>query len=299
MEVIREPTPIKPATQKALQKRLVADPMAYTESVGRRDKKMTAEVLSNESGEGTVLRLFFGATACMPLRGLSYVAAAQAIAEHIPHEQLQVIFANSLGQTTNGLGIETSRSQAMLVRDSMRRKMEVQGSDSAERIVFAEDHELDSIDAITPDISNLIVADQSLHEKLHAKGLKRGSDHVRYGAAHVTHQETNLLEPQALSNNEPAVVTAQRIISIGCQQEHVFYALRHLARQALTDLPLVPTAQIFTRHVLPPYFMARGGEQSLSDALEHGIDMMQMQDSSARRDVAYLLEASTSNGVAL
>lgn len=285
MEVIQQPT----RGHRQLQKQLQADPAAYVESVGKHDKRDIAHIASRPTPEGTVLRLFFGATTEMPLRGLSYVAAAQAIGRHVVHEQLQVIFVHGLGAAINGIDATVARRQAMQVRDVMRRQLEQQpGSDSS--VLFAEDTIPDTIRTIQPDIHDIIQADPAMLQKLSAKGSKHGGDYVQYAAAHVVHQETALMQPVGLTAQEPAAVQPQRIISIGCQQEHLFYDLRMRARQDLTDLDFLPTAQIFTKHVQPPYYMARGGEQSLDDALVHGVNLSLMRDLSAGRDVDHLLQ---------
>lgn len=276
-------------THKNLQKRLQADQAAYAESIGRHDKQTIADIANHASGEGTVLRLFFGATLAMPLRGLSYVLAARRIAEHIPHEQLQVIFAHDLGESINGIKREEARVQAMLIRDTCRRHFERQtgGSDN---ITFGEDTPTELQRTLIPVMRDIVESDPALLTSLAAKGSKHGQDFLAYGTAHVSHQETSAMSPVGLTTAEPAPIKPQRLVSIGCQQEHLFYRLRHKARTTLANPSFIPAAQIFTRHVLPPYYMARGGEQLLADALHTGVDLAQMQDTSASRDVDHLLQ---------
>lgn len=280
MEVIQQ----QKIGHRQMQKILLSDKQAYVESVGKHERRTAGDIFSHETGAGTVLRVFFGATRSMPLRGLGYVVAAQEIARHIPHEQLQIVFVNELGDQINGIDRGTSRKQALLVRDLFRRQ-QVQ----PDKLTFTEDTSQDMIGKIEPDIRELIAGDKNLHDKLSAKGQKHGSDFVRYGAAHVVHQETALMVPMGLTDTEPVAIQPSRIVSVGCQQEHLFYDLRSKARAALAGLDYVPSTQIFTKHVLPPYYISRNGEQSLAEALNFGVDLSQIGDMSAERDVKHLL----------
>lgn len=220
---------------------------------------------------------------------MSYVAAAQGVARHIPHEQLQVIFVNHLGQHINGIAPDVSRRQAGFVREVLRNILERYDPESATKIMFAEDTPQELVSKIEPDINDLIQGDEDIRKKLSSKGEKHGSNFASYAAAHVVHHETAVLVPQEFTTCEPAAIKPERIVSIGCQQEHVFYNLRAKARESLTYLPYIPTAQIFTKHVLPPYYMALRGEQSIEHALSSGVDLSQMTDLSAERDVQHLL----------
>lgn len=44
---------------KQMQKTLQTDSAAYTESVGKHEKRVAGDIFSHENGKGTVLRLFF------------------------------------------------------------------------------------------------------------------------------------------------------------------------------------------------------------------------------------------------
>jgi hypothetical protein len=282
---------------KAMQKKLQNDPLTYTESVGQSNKQNARAIFSHPDGKGTVIRLFFGATRCMPVRGLSYVTAAQNIAAYIPHEQLQIVFAHDLGSRVNDVPKDTAREQAKLLREVMRRHIEAMNPQAAAKVAFVEDTPEPLMTEIEPGMAELIGSDNRLHARLSDKSSKHGNNYAGYGAAHVVLQETGVSELVGLTGGEPAPVTPERLVSIGCQQEHLFYDLRNKARTVLTDLSYVPTAQIFTKHVLPPYYLARGNgdypdmvaEQTLESALSGGLDMAKMVNLSAKRDVNYLL----------
>lgn len=279
-----------PQNQQKLQKTLLAYPSTYVESVGSKAKDISREAISNMGAQGTILRLFFGATSEMPLRGLSYVIAAAKIAELLPCSQLQVISMTELGESINGIGQEESLKQARLLREASRRFLETYCPDIEERVMFGQDEASELVVELKPGIQELVEGDSKLKQKLSAKGSKHGDDYLAYGAAHVVHQETNVVNPLGLTLSEPAAVSAERIISIGCQQEHLFYGLRVKAREIIADLSYVPTAQIFTKHVIPPYYSAKRGEQSLESAVTGGVDTSYPTDPTAERDIAYLLD---------
>lgn len=280
---------VEMASPKQLTRHLQADPAAYAESVGKHEKRDLAEIVGHDTGEGTVVRLFMGATEEMPLRGLGYVAAATEIAGYIPHEQLQVIFVSHLGERVNNIDHDTSSQQAELLASLGRRYLEVCHPDRAGTVMFGTDGAVDLIDELRPDVEEIIHADDVLADRLGTKGDTHGSDYAMYGAAHVAYQETAALTPEGLTDDEPEAVIPERIVSVGCQQEHPFYKLRMAARKSIERLELVTTGQIFTRHLIPPYYSSRGGEQSLEDAIANGPDPSMASEASVRRDIDHLL----------
>jgi hypothetical protein len=280
-------------THKNLQRRLQDDSRAYVESVGKHDKANIVQIASHPTGKGTVVRLVYGATKEMPVRGMGYVAAAYGIARHIPHEQLQVMFVNALGLAVNGVSRTASHRQAKMVETVGRMHLARLGPGVNRSVSFCEDNYLlrELTEQIRTPIQEIIEDDTHLSKHLAAKsGTERG-DFATYSAAHVILHETPLATPDyGLSDESVQPVIPERIVSVGCQKEHPFYALRVKARKLLTDLDFVPSAQVFTRHVLPPYYIARGGEQSLDHAIDLGaIDMSQATDLSVQRDLAYLV----------
>ena len=85
---------------------------------------------------------------------------------------------------------------------------------------------------------------------------------------------------------------AKRIISIGAQSERPFYAARMLCKRAgvTPDNPVSETAQLFTRHVLPPYNMCKQGEYDLSmdSIVELSKRLFTHEVPSVERDLRYL-----------
>lgn len=226
----------------------------------------------------------------MPLRALSYVTAACQIARHIPHEQLQFIFVNTLGEDINGLPLFATRKQAQLLAGIGRRFIGLCHPELRDSVLFAQDNRMPALALFRRPMEALLDGNPNAAQSLAHKAAGRRADSVLYAAAHVLHQETALLDLEPLSDGEPDAVAPQRICNIGAQSERVFHSVRMVGRAALVELDIepVPTMQVFTRQLLPPYFMARGGEQTLEGALEHGVDLGLASDPAARRDMLHL-----------
>src|SRR6185312_6982845 len=215
------------ASPKQLTKHLQADPAAYVESVGKQEKRDLAAIVGDETGDGTVVRVFFGATEEMPLRGLGYIASAAEAAKYIPHEQLQVIFVGHLGERINGVNRDDSSRQAEMLTTIGRRYIELAHPDRADSVLFGQDTaDIELIDEITPEVRELIEGDEKLADRLGNKGDRHGEDYGAYGAAHVVYQETAALMPVGFTADDPEAVRPRRIVSVGCQQEHPFYRLK-------------------------------------------------------------------------
>ncbi len=261
----------------------------YIESIGRQDIQTLSEVFDAPDGKGTVIRLIFGASPKIPLRALSYIDSAARVAEFLPNEQLQIIFANSLGNRVNGHSEEVLHEQA--IRCAALGKMLITSFHPTlrDRTLFAEDTPSDLIDKIEPVAGRVLESDTKDMRTLRERGQTHAGDHRTYTAAHLVYQDTRALELRPLFIREPAPVTPDRIVSIGSQKEREFYAARMAIRQQLEGVELLPTAQLFTRHVTPPYFTARGGEQSIDDALMNGVDMQHCTDLGSLRDLTHFM----------
>lgn len=270
-----------------VRKKLLKHTPAYLESVGRDDMTTLGSVADSPGGKGTVLRLILGATKCMPLRALSYIDTALRCAEMLPCEQLQIVHANNLGSRINGLDLQEVRRQALLLASVTSLHIAGTFPNLQKKILHAEDKQLDT-DRHIPLAQLMFSQHSDLAEKLLAKGSKHGGDATAYVAAHFAFQDTDLLQLEPLSHEAPRQVSAERIVSIGCQQERLFYAARMGMRALSSCVEMVETAQLFTRHITPPYFVARGGEQSLEDALQNGVDINLARDPSSHRDITHL-----------
>jgi hypothetical protein len=274
-----------------LRKELQQDPHAYVESVGKADIATLADVMTAPAGKGTVLRLVMGATVQMPLRALTYVDSALHCAAVIPNEQLQIVHASRLGQKNNGVDRRAAQegiaALATAVRNHVGRAFpQLEGS-----VLHAEDTELD-LSPFTPIAKQAFAQNPDVARRLLQKGSKHGGDATRYASAHFAFQDTDILELEALGVGVEQT-RAERIVSIGCQQERNFY----LARMAMRDIAvetdikplMVDSAQVFTRHLTPPYFTALGGEPSITETSFGALDPDTVGDTAARRDIAHFL----------
>lgn len=254
------------------------------ESVGKHDMATLSDVADSPQGDATILRLIMGARRAMPARALSYIDTALRIAEVLPCEQLQIVHVNTLGEMVNG--IDASQSREMSTRLAVLARLHAQAffPGLVEKVLHAEDTPFDL--AAFQRASEVVFTSQpAIAEPLLGKGTKHGGDAVTYASAHSAFQDTDRLELRSLIPDMPDQASAERIVSIGCQQERVFYATRMAMRPLLLTEGLLDTAQLFTGHHTPPYFVARGGEQLMDDMIANGLDLAQFTDRSARRDI--------------
>lgn len=239
-----------------IKRQLVADPDAYVESVGGIDARNLVDVVYRPKIGATVLRLIMGASTHIPERGLSYVDSALRVAKHIPITQIQIVHANHLGNKVNGVDLMQSNREAFNLGHKIDRHLrkfpELEG-----RVLHAVDTPHDT-DKYVDTVVAALKTEPELDAKLREKGSKHGGDAFRYSAAHYAFQDTDELELAAVKAGGPDQVAADTIVSIGCQQERPFYRAR-MAMQVLVP-PEVRTAQIFTKHVTPPYYLAAEGD---------------------------------------
>lgn len=272
-----------------VRRQLLKNKELNIESVGKIDIDTLSAVADAPDGKGTIVRLIMGATRAMPLRALSYVDTALRIASELPCEQLQIVHANALGSRVNGINAESALHGTRQLAALARMHALAFFPDLVGKLLHAQDQPLD-LDDFRPAAEHVFAANADVAGDLGRKGTKHGGDALIYASAHSAFQDTDRLGLVPLLDDMPEQAAAERIVSIGCQQERIFYLTRMAMREQL-DVDLVDTAQLFTGHHTPPYFVARGGEQLLDDALANGVDMNQCQDASARKDMARLIQS--------
>lgn len=273
----------------SLRKQLLGQPDLYVESVGKTDMLTFNDVMQAPDGVGTVIRLVMGATVQMPIRAITYVDTALRLAEVIPCEQVQVVHTTRVGEVVNGVNRERSHQEAFHLDVLAFCHAYKTFPDVAEKLVLAEDAPFDILpyaeiaeEAFTKDPTTATV--------LQEKSAKHGGSAVHYAAAHFAVHDTTALELDPTIAACPDPVTPQRIVSVGCQQERTFYRARMAMRELYEGSDMVAAGQVFTRHVAPPYVLARGGEQTHADALSNEVDMTQFTDASAARDMQHFLD---------
>lgn len=278
-----------------VRRRLIKNKSLNIESVGKVDLETLSDVIDTPEGRGTVLRIIMGATRKMPVRALSYVDTAFRIASVLPHEQLQIIHANHLGEAINGINVKTSSHQSKTLAALTRMHLVGSFPHLKETTIHAQDTPaiMSPVISLSDTAQAAIDGNSKINSKLQAQGAKHGGNPIIYGAAHSVFQDTDKLELQSLMSDSPEQVRAERIVSIGCQMERTFYAARMAIRQIVDSVDLVDTAQLFTTHTVPPYFTARGGEQTLDHALKNGVNIDLCVDRSARRDIERLIQQIT------
>jgi hypothetical protein len=205
----------------------------------------------------------------MPLRAFGYLASAAHIAnEYLPNAQVQMVHTLHAAQRVNGVNIEQARKGAE--HFARLGTLMLAGSGvSTERVTFLVDPlepaDIDE-DAVR---AALETAPADVRDKLLASGSRRGSDTIPYVAAHLQMHDTAAgLAP--LRHADEAPIEPTRIISLGAQSERPFYLARMACREQDVVIPdrITDTAQLFTRHVLPPYqFTKQGSEPHMQELL--------------------------------
>lgn len=88
------------------------------------------------------------------------------------------------------------------------------------------------------------------------------------------------------------MINPKSIISMGGRQERFFYRLRHEIKPSLPErYGEVLTFQFFTKHQVPPYYMASDGDVSMADGL--GFSRIGL---AAKYDLNYLRNQSVLRG---
>lgn len=200
----------------------------------------------------------------MPLRALGYVASAISLTTtHLPKAEVQVVHTLHSAKRINGLNLETPRKQARQFADT---------TSAVLNGLTQVTHLVDPVDELRFDHEGVVDAIRtlpaSIQEKLQRGGKDRG-DTTAYIAAHLQmHDTTTKLIPLRSLDARP--VPPKRILSIGAQSERPFYLARMAYRGMNFEIPnqVQETAQLFTRHVLSPYYMCREGEPHISQQFQ-------------------------------
>lgn len=257
----------------------------------------------------TVIRLVYGATTEMPSRALSYLLPALVYMELNKDivSQLQVIFVNNISSRLDRMDGQEAAEQSKMFAAVALTYIRNFFPNSDRKTVFLEDTPLDRDSDLRKRLLTLTrtlkkIDPEDILDDLVRKAVNNGAGrtHAFYGAAHILIHDIDIsgsLVP--LLPDQPEIVTnPDLIVSIGGRKEEVFYRLRHALKPYLDpEYNEVKTLQFFTRHHVPPYYMARGGDISLRDILNgsgsfagNGIAPV------ARHDIDYLCSVSRSRG---
>lgn len=286
---------------------------SYIEGLGGSDfqnlPKIATQVIFGR-GPSTVIRLVYGATTEMPLRALSYLLPALVYMEHNRDvvSQLQVIFVNNISSRLDRIDTSTASEEAKtfasMAQDYIRNFFP--GSDR--KTIFLEDTPLDKGSDLRSRLLTLTtslkkIAPEDILDDLVRKAVNNGSGrtYAFYGAAHTLIHDIDIpgsLVP-LLPDQPEIVANPEVIVSIGGRKEEIFYRLRHALKPHLDpEYTSTKTLQFFTHHHVPPYYMARGGDVALKDAVVDGSSVY-LNDGitpAARHDIDYLRKVSRRRG---
>ncbi|MCH5673628.1 hypothetical protein [Streptomyces gilvus] len=218
-----------------------------------------------------VLRVVYGASTEVPLRALSYVLPAVRMAARLTaagHRalHLQVVLAASLGCPINGLTASAVAEETGLLARCLDGLLSllvpgrygIYGTRTPADLLAALD---DLVRTLTPQKRAQVL------ERLGGKGGATAEEQtLLYAAAHVLVHDRAAV-PLELERGTP-VPSDARVIDVGGLQERHFHDVRRLFASGAAQ---GPGALVLTRHAVPPYTMARGGDVGLREFLEGGL----------------------------
>jgi hypothetical protein len=144
---------------------------------------------------------------------------------------------------------------------------------------------------------------EEVSKRLAKSAAYRNAQYTDYVGAHLAlHDAVDVVEPATNYGSSP-VSEAETLISIGAQSERAFYNARHICRSAPSfSFPgmVENTAQLFTKHVFPPYaYLRRGAENRFDPVLTSPDSVRQLgslaldpffRPTSIERDLLYVQE---------
>ena len=261
---------------------------AYVEALGGEDFRDITKIamktaLLGSQDPKTVLRVVYGGTKEMPLRALSYLLPPLVYMKHLQDRgvvtpQLQVIFADNISSNAN-LSIPLQDAIQESTRFAQVATDYISGffPKLVSSVVMLRDTGVKPGSPLEEEFAEIVpIADQvvsnEMRQDLLKKGNGNGENSIYYGAAHLLAHD--IFIPGAfvsILDEQPDAIEPEAIISFGGRQERLFYRLRHEIKPHLPErYRQALTAQFFTRHQVPPYYMASDGDLSLAEYLNSG-----------------------------
>jgi hypothetical protein len=211
----------------------------------------------------------------------------------LPDAQVQFVYTIRTGNRVNGLRICDTAVAAGQFNRFGRQLINAHYPDMAERATFL----LDPLEPPRIDTEAIAVAithtPPQIQERL-ARAARRPGSHIAYIAAHLVMHDTAAELVRAYKSKEPEPIVPSCVVSLGAQSERPFYEARMACRAQGVDVPglLEATGQLFTRHVLPPYYMSRGGELALGTDAPVLVPDQPPGVLSVQRDLEYLRQVT-------
>lgn len=291
---------------------------AYIEALGGEDftdiaKIAMKTVLVGPQDPKTVLRVVYGGTKEMPLRGLSYLLPPLCYMEGLKDAgvavpQLQAVFADHISSEANShLTLEEATRESDHFARLAREYIKYFFPKLADSVVMLRDTPIGPGSPIETELEVVIpIADQVVSQKMRQELLKKSNGNressVYYGAAHLLAHDVFISGAfLPIFDEQPNMIEPEAIISFGGRQERFFYRLRNEIKPHLPErYKRLLTAQFFTRHQVPPYYMASDGDLSLVEYLNSGFAESSL-GSATVYDLAYLRKVGLPDreGVAL
>jgi len=268
---------------------------------------ISMHLVSSDENQSVAFRVVFGATEQMPLRALSYVLPALTMMERLKKEtgkapQLQVVFANQISSRLNKLDDQKTNKQSLRLSKIAKEYIGEFFPELADSAIFLRDTSLNKGTVLRSELINVVqILAQHLSSEskgvLSEKGNNSGRLNSYYAAAHLLmHDRDGSEYLMPLLEDQQDFITPDAIVSFGGKQERLFYKIRHELKPHLGDeYNSVQTFQYFTRHHVPPYYMAKGGDVALEDALAGRIGGLSIAPA-AMHDLNYLRNISISRG---
>lgn len=287
---------------------------SYITGLGGQDYQNVPELgiqmatADRQSTTNTAIRIVYGATEAMSFRGLSYLLPGLVYMENIQNAgirppQLQVIFANNISSRLDHLNPQKTREQAQRLTSVAKSYIQAFFPNLVESVIFLQDTQLKKGSVIRNELLHVaaVLRDRlgvDLDDRLKAKGRNNGNVRTSafYCAAHPLFHDADLegsLEP--LTADQSEAIHPEIIISIGGYQEQDFYRLRHALKPHLGPTYGKKTLQFFTKHRVPPYYMAKGGDIALDDVLI-GKGVAAEVAKAAQHDIYYFYRTSSLRG---
>lgn len=285
---------------------------SYIEGLGGSDFQNIPEIAVQVAlgrAPATVIRLVYGATTEMPFRALSYLLPALTYMEHNRDvvSQLQVIFVNNISSRLDRINNPSAFEQSKVFAEVTQAYICDFFPGSDRKTVFLEDTPLEKGSDLRRRLLTLTtslkrIAPEDILDDLVRKAVNNGSGrtYAFYGAAHALIHDADIpgsLVP-LLSNQPEPITDPDVIVSIGGKKEEIFYRLRHTLKPYLDpEYRQAKTLQFFTRHHVPPYYMARGGDIALREVIVGATSFMHGEIARvAQHDIDYLRKVSDTRG---
>jgi hypothetical protein len=247
---------------------LLRDSRTYMRSIGKEDdgRRRMYNVLERD-GRDTIVRVCFSVPdRNPPVRALGYFAAAtRTVQEYLPEAQLQFIATVHANARINQVPLEEAKAGARQLFDAA---VSIKGITPHPETDVVYGFDTPTLPEVPMHRIIPIMRHEEVSKELAKSAARRGTRYEEYVGAHLAlHDAVDVVESARAYGSVP-VSEAETIVSIGAESERRFYLARHICRSALyfTFPGMVEdTAQLFTRHVYPPYAYLRHNTEGMFD----------------------------------